>query len=109
MKLVIMAGLAFTTSLMAIDNALPGGWASLRRSFEIMAAPDKGIPQDLLEKAHCIVIVPGLKTAAFLVGGKYGKGFLSCRNRSGRVGRRPPRFVSRAAASAFRSVVLRRT
>jgi lipid-binding SYLF domain-containing protein len=46
---------------------------------EIMAAPDKGIPQDLLEKAHCIVIVPALKTAAFVVGGKYGKGYLSCR------------------------------
>jgi lipid-binding SYLF domain-containing protein len=50
---------------------------------EIMATPDKGIPQDLLANAHCIVIVPGLKTAAFLFGGKYGKGYLSCRNKSG--------------------------
>ena len=46
---------------------------------EVMGAPDKGIPQDLLEKAECIVIVPGLKKAAFVVGGKYGKGFISCR------------------------------
>jgi len=46
---------------------------------EIMAAPDKGIPEDLLRKAHCIVIVPGLKKGAFIVGGKYGKGFVSCR------------------------------
>ena len=50
---------------------------------EIMATPDKGIPEDMLGKAHCIVIVPGMKTAAFLVGGKYGKGYLSCRNKSG--------------------------
>jgi lipid-binding SYLF domain-containing protein len=50
---------------------------------EVMAAPDKGIPQDMLENAHCIVIVPSLKTAAFLVGGKYGKGYLTCRNKSG--------------------------
>jgi SH3 domain-containing YSC84-like protein 1 len=50
---------------------------------EIMATPDKGIPQDMLANAHCIVIVPGLKTAAFVVGGKYGKGYLSCRNKSG--------------------------
>jgi len=50
---------------------------------EIMATPDKGIPQELLENAHCIVIVPSVKTAAFLVGGKYGKGYLSCRNKSG--------------------------
>jgi lipid-binding SYLF domain-containing protein len=47
---------------------------------EVMDAPDKSIPQELLEKAHCIVIVPDLKTAAFVVGGKYGKGYLSCRN-----------------------------
>jgi len=50
---------------------------------EIMATPDKGIPQDLLAKAHCIVIVPGLKKGAFIVGGKYGKGYLSCRKKSG--------------------------
>ena len=50
---------------------------------EIMGTPDKGIPQDLLEKAHCIVIVPGLKKGAFIVGGKYGKGYLSCRKASG--------------------------
>lgn len=46
---------------------------------EIMATPDKGIPQDLLEKAHCIVIVPGMKQGAFIVGGKFGKGYISCR------------------------------
>ena len=50
---------------------------------EVMATPDKGIPEDMLANAHCIVIVPGLKTAAFVVGGKYGKGYLSCRNKSG--------------------------
>ena len=50
---------------------------------EIMATPDKGIPQDMLANAHCIVIVPGLKTGAFLVGGKYGKGYVSCRSKSG--------------------------
>src|ERR1017187_9189923 len=51
---------------------------------EIMATPDKGIPQDLLEKAQCVMIVPGLKKAAFVVGGEYGRGFVTCRNRSGR-------------------------
>lgn len=46
---------------------------------EIMATPDKGIPEDLLNKAHCIAIVPGVKKGAFIVGAQYGKGFLSCR------------------------------
>src|SRR6202051_3006239 len=49
-----------------------------------MATPDKGIPKEMLEHAHCIVIVPDLKTAAFVIGGKYGKGYLSCRNKSGK-------------------------
>ena len=46
---------------------------------EIMAAPDKGIPQDLLNKSSCIVLIPGLKKGAFVVGGKYGRGFATCR------------------------------
>lgn len=50
---------------------------------EVMATPDKGIPQDLLAKSHCIVIVPSMKTAAFVVGAKFGKGYVSCRNKGG--------------------------
>jgi len=50
---------------------------------DIMAAPDKGIPQDLLNKAQCVVLVPGLKKGAFIVGAKYGKGFMLCRKASG--------------------------
>jgi SH3 domain-containing YSC84-like protein 1 len=46
---------------------------------EVMSAPDKGIPSDLLARAQCIVIVPGLKGGAFGFGAKYGKGFFSCR------------------------------
>ncbi len=50
---------------------------------EIMETSDKGIPQDLLDKSQCIVIVPGLKKGAFIVGGKYGKGFVNCRKEDG--------------------------
>src|ERR1035438_7897955 len=46
---------------------------------EIMAAPDRSIPQDLLNKASCVVLVPGLKKGAVVVGAKYGKGFVVCR------------------------------
>src|SRR5678816_1166933 len=59
--------------------------ASAEVLSETMSAPDKGIPQDLLDKAECIVIVPGLKKGAFIIGAKYGKGYISCR-RSGGVG-----------------------
>ena len=50
---------------------------------EIMAAPDKAIPQDLLEKSHCLVLVPGMKKGALVIGGKYGRGFAVCRAASG--------------------------
>jgi len=50
---------------------------------EIMGTPDKGIPQDLLDKAHCVAVVPGLKKGAFVVGAQYGRGFLTCRSTAG--------------------------
>lgn len=56
---------------------------------EVMSAPDKSIPQDLLNKASCIVLVPGLKKGAFLVGGQYGRGFALCRGTGG-LGWGPP-------------------
>jgi lipid-binding SYLF domain-containing protein len=69
------------TPLLAADNEPANRLNDAAIVFaEVMDTPDKGIPQELLEKAHCIVIVPDLKTAAFLVGGKYGKGYLVCRS-----------------------------
>lgn len=60
---------------------------------EIMAAPDKGIPHDLLDKAHCVVIVPGLKKAGFIIGGQYGKGVAVCRDSSNARGWTAPSTV----------------
>src|SRR5277367_5728460 len=53
---------------------------------EMMSAPDKGIPRDLLEKAQCVVIVPGLKKAGFIFGADYGKGYALCRHAGGWTG-----------------------
>ena len=50
---------------------------------EVMGIPDKSIPEELLNKAQCIVIVPDLKKGAFFFGAKYGKGFASCRKKDG--------------------------
>jgi lipid-binding SYLF domain-containing protein len=51
---------------------------------EILTAPDQSIPQDLLDEAHCVAVVPGLKKGAFVVGAKYGRGFVVCRHLGGR-------------------------
>ena len=50
---------------------------------EVMDAPDKGIPHDLLETAKCIAIVPGDKKLAFIFGGSYGRGVATCRTGHG--------------------------
>jgi lipid-binding SYLF domain-containing protein len=50
---------------------------------EIMGTPEKGIPEELLGKANCIVIIPGMKSGAIGIGGKYGRGYAMCRNKSG--------------------------
>lgn len=46
---------------------------------EIMRIPEDSIPKDLLEKAECVVIIPGAKKGAFGIGGTYGKGCMICR------------------------------
>jgi lipid-binding SYLF domain-containing protein len=48
---------------------------------EVMATPDRSIPQGLLDRSECVILVPGLKKGAFVFGGKYGKGFAACRRR----------------------------
>jgi lipid-binding SYLF domain-containing protein len=50
---------------------------------EIHSVPDKDIPQDLWDKASCVLVVPSLKKAAFIIGGEYGKGLMSCRRDGG--------------------------
>jgi len=51
---------------------------------EIMGIKDKEIPQDLLDKATCAVLVPGLKKGAFVIGAKFGRGFVMCRKKDGK-------------------------
>src|SRR5271170_8030510 len=50
---------------------------------EIMNAPDRGIPHDLLASAKCIAIIPGDVKFAFIFGGSYGRGVASCRIEGG--------------------------
>jgi SH3 domain-containing YSC84-like protein 1 len=57
--------------------------ASARVFREIMRAPDKAIPRELLESAKCVAIIPGEKKAAFIFGASYGKGLVTCRTPNG--------------------------
>jgi len=57
--------------------------ASADTLIDMMRASDHGIPQDLLDKAKCVVVVPGMKKAGFIFGAKYGRGFATCRRAGG--------------------------
>jgi SH3 domain-containing YSC84-like protein 1 len=57
----------------------------------IMATPDKGIPEEVLSNAKCILVVPDLIKGGFIFGGKHGRGVASCRTSSGWSA---PAFVS---------------
>src|SRR5579871_1781448 len=83
MRFIMVAALVLTPLLAKNNEPVKRLHEAAAVFSEIMATPDKGIPQEMLENAHCIVIVPALKTAAFVFGGKYGKGYLSCRKKSG--------------------------
>ena len=76
----------------ALVQILPGvAWADtpgrLTAAVETLnslsKAADSEIPADLLKKAQCVIVIPSLKSGAFIVGGEYGRGFTSCRTASG--------------------------
>ncbi len=50
---------------------------------QLMAAPDKGVPQSITAKATCVAVIPGFKKGAFIVGAEYGQGVVTCRTPHG--------------------------
>jgi len=91
MKIFLTVSLALVASSGALAGPGPKRSDEVQRLqratevfSEIMKTPDKGVPQDLLDKSECIAIVPGLKKGGLGIGGRYGKGVVMCRkaNRS---------------------------
>lgn len=82
-KLIIALALSAAGTLPAQSDAAARLEAAATTFKEVMDTPDKSIPQNLMGKAQCIIIVPGMKKGAFIVGAKYGRGFASCRKKGG--------------------------
>src|SRR5262245_673753 len=83
--LALVVILAFTSSLFADDR---GKVVSRLQSAgtvldEIMAAPDKGLPEEILDSAECVAVVPSLLKGGFIVGASYGRGVATCRTSTG--------------------------
>ncbi len=83
MRSIVPVLLAAAASLMWASDDTERLDRSAQVFTDVMQAPDKGIPQDLLDKAQCVVVIPELKKGAFIVGAKYGRGFFSCRKEGG--------------------------
>lgn len=83
--IVLVAGLVAMLPALASDRSNEVGRIQRATQVfrEIMRTPDKGIPQDLLEKAKCVAIVPGEEKLAFIFGGNYGRGLATCRTADG--------------------------
>jgi lipid-binding SYLF domain-containing protein len=74
---LLVAGTAFAQLSKSDINKLNEATTVLS---EIRNAPDNGIPDSIWSKAHCVVVIPGLKKAGFIVGGEHGSGVMSCKN-----------------------------
>jgi lipid-binding SYLF domain-containing protein len=90
----------------AVDERRGDGWnirvgrfgaRRLGGTSAIMATPDKGIPEEVLNDAKCIVVVPNMIKGGFVFGGKHGRGVASCRTAEGWSA---PAFVSVGGGSA---------
>jgi lipid-binding SYLF domain-containing protein len=85
MRKLLIAGVTLLASSVALSAAMSRGEEKrLQEAADVLqelhATPDKDIPQDLWENAKCLAVIPGLKKAAFVIGGEYGKGLMSCRH-----------------------------
>ena len=99
--LIALVALLCTHAAMAFDRA--DDVSRLQDSAtilgEIMSAPDKGIPEEVISNAKCIAVIPNMLKAAFGVGGAYGKGVASCRTEHGWSA--PAFFILRGGSFGF--------
>ena len=84
---------AFAADTAKLDQRIEAAHAVLH---ELMATPDKGIPDDIAAKATCVAVIPGFKKGAFIVGGQYGQGVVTCRTGHGFSA---PAFIQLTGAS----------
>jgi SH3 domain-containing YSC84-like protein 1 len=94
--LLTSAGVAATPDLTSSETERLDHATRVVREFR--AAPDKGIPENLWTRADCVIVIPNLKKGAFIVGGEFGKGVMSCR--TGATGWSAPIFVELQKGSA---------
>src|SRR5215475_9327255 len=90
-----MRSLVMVMALLLVDDKIADRlWESSKVVDELVKAPDSDIPKDLLRKAECVAVIPGLKKAAFGVGGEIGRGAVSCKKDAGKGPFGSPAMIS---------------
>jgi len=88
MRQAVLAGVMLLASSIVLNAAMSRGEEKRLRDaadvlHELRESPDNDVPQYLWDKASCVVVIPSVKKAAFIFGGEYGKGVMSCRAGTG--------------------------
>jgi lipid-binding SYLF domain-containing protein len=87
--------LTMSAPTMAIDDKIADRlWESSKVLDELIKAPDGGVPKDLMKKAECIAVIPGVKKAAIGIGGQFGYGAATCRKDQGKGPFGPPVMIA---------------
>src|SRR2546428_8559818 len=85
----------FIVPAVAIDDKIADRlWESSKVVDELIQAPDSDIPKELLKRAECVAVIPGLKKAALGFGGQIGRGAVSCKKDGGKGPFGPPSMIS---------------
>src|SRR6266436_3032496 len=95
-----MRALLMIVSMLLVDDKIADRlWESSKVVDELIKAPDSDIPKDLLKKAECVAVIPGLKKAALGFGGELGRGAVSCKMDGGKGAFGSPAMISIAGGS----------
>ena len=87
-------------SMLLVDDKIADRlWESSKVVEELIKAPDADIPLDLIKKAECVAVIPGLKKAALGFGGELGRGAVSCKKNGGQGPYGPPAMISLTGGS----------
>ena len=80
---VVLSSMIATTAFAALSTGEQKRLSDAAGVVTAIRTADNGIPEDLWQKAACVIVIPDMKKAAFIIGGEYGKGVMSCRTASG--------------------------
>jgi lipid-binding SYLF domain-containing protein len=97
--IAVVLAISLPASAQIDDKVADRLWESSKVLDELVKAPDGGIPKELLKRAECVAVIPGVLRAAFGFGGRYGRGAVSCKKNAGTGPWGPPSMIGLSGGS----------